>query len=112
MAKTGLPDKPYYRIGEVARHLGVPTHVLRYWESEMPQIEPRRSPSGHRIFLPDDVRLLEMVRQMTQEEGYTLAGVQRRLSQTEDAKITPQEQTSRPKAEIITELKDILKMLG
>lgn len=110
MADKGLPKKPYYRIGEVASHLGVQTHVLRYWESELPQIKPRRSPSGHRIYLPEDLLLLEAVNQMVHEEGLTLAGARRRLVQ---ASQSPASTTPEPgdKDQVLGELRSILKLL-
>ncbi len=112
MAPKGLPDKPYYRIGEVAEYLGVEPHVLRYWEREFPQIKPRRAPSRHRIFLPQDIRLLETIKRLLHEEGYTVAGARRRLAQAASPPDAEAEARQTPaELELVAELRDILKLL-
>ena len=50
-----IPDKLYFKIGEVSRIAEVPTHVLRFWESEFPKIAPKRTPSGQRLYTRKDV---------------------------------------------------------
>ena len=110
MGLPELPDKPYYRIGEVAAHLGVEPHVLRFWEQEFPQLKPRRAPSGHRIFLPPDVDLLSLIQRMLHQEGFTIAGARRQLQELAAQAGAAQPETS-PKQAILRELKDILKVL-
>ncbi len=83
MDKAALPNKPYFRIGEVAELLGVETHVLRYWESEFPQLSPTRAPSGQRLYRRPDVEKLIVVRRLLHQEGYTIAGARRRLEEME-----------------------------
>jgi DNA-binding transcriptional MerR regulator len=116
-----IPDQPYFRIGQVAKLLGVETHVLRFWESEFPQIKPTRAPSGRRIFHRVDVEILAVVQHLLHGEGYTIAGARRRLEEIADAQaagdINPQStqpsegQPSEDKSRIIGELKDILDIL-
>jgi DNA-binding transcriptional MerR regulator len=104
-----LPDKPYLRIGEVAELLGVETHVIRFWEGELPGLEPTRAPSGRRIYRGDDVRRLALVRHLLYEEGYTIAGARRRL-----AEMAAEPEPSPPDGDrraIAGELRDILKLL-
>jgi DNA-binding transcriptional MerR regulator len=109
MTGPSLPEKPYYRIGEVAKFLGVEPYVLRFWESEFPQIRPRRAPSRHRIYLPEDVRLLALIQNLVHDKGYTLAGARRRLE--EMAADQKAKKAKPPSNQILGELKDILKML-
>jgi DNA-binding transcriptional MerR regulator len=80
-ATTAPPaaGKAYYKIGEVARLVGVPQHVLRYWETEFPAIRPDKSRSGQRVYRAQDVELLRLVRRLLRDEGLTIAGARRRL---------------------------------
>ena len=74
-----LPDKLYFRIGEVAELVGVKPHVLRYWETEF-KLRPHRSASGQRLYRKQDVAKLLRVRQLLHEEGFTIAGARKALS--------------------------------
>lgn len=103
-----IPDQPYFRIGQVAELLGVETHVLRFWESEFPQIKPTRAPSGRRIFHRHDVQILALVQHLLHREGYTIAGARRRL---EEMSASDEAQPSGDASHIIVELKDILDIL-
>ncbi|MEW5911704.1 MAG: MerR family transcriptional regulator [Thermodesulfobacteriota bacterium] len=102
-------DKPYLRIGEVARLLGTQTHVLRYWESEFPQVKPVRAASGQRLFRHEDLETLTLIKTLLQEQGYTIAGARRRLDELREA-AQAQDRQQRI-AQVKDELKDILKML-
>ena len=85
MDKPPLPSKPYFRIGEVAELLGVETYVLRYWESEFPQLKPVRAPSRQRLYRRVDVETLLYIKGLLHEEGYTIAGAKRRLDEVKAA---------------------------
>ena len=85
METPALPNKPYFRIGEVAELLGVETHVLRYWENEFPHLSPTRAPSGQRLYRRPDVAKLVIIRRLLHAEGYTIAGARRRLEDLEAA---------------------------
>ena len=74
-----IPDKLYFRIGEVAQLVGVDAHVLRYWESEF-KIKPHRSSSGQRLFRKQDLSRLYRIKTLLHDEGYTIAGARRVLS--------------------------------
>jgi DNA-binding transcriptional MerR regulator len=76
-----IPDKLYFRIGEVAQLVGVDAHVLRYWESEF-KIKPHRSSSGQRLFRKQDLSRFYRIKNLLHEEGYTIAGARRVLSNT------------------------------
>jgi len=103
-----IPDKPYLRIGEVARLLGTHTHVLRYWESCFPQLKPVRAASGQRLFRPADLETLLIIKTLLHEEGYTIAGAKKRL---EELSGEAQSQRAVMVNQVKDELHDILKML-
>lgn len=74
-----LPDKLFFKIGEVAQIVGVRAHVLRYWESEFPALRPMKTRGAHRMYRRRDVEFAVLVRRMLQDEGMTIAGAKRRL---------------------------------
>ena len=74
-----IPNKLYFRIGEVSDIVGVKPYVLRYWESEFPDIKPSKSKSGQRLYKRRDVDLLLRIRQLLYEERFTINGARKRL---------------------------------
>jgi DNA-binding transcriptional MerR regulator len=81
--KSNIPDKLYFKIGEVAQLVGVQPHVLRYWEKEVPSIRPGKSASNQRRYRRRDVEAFREIRRLLYEERYTLAGARKRLGQGE-----------------------------
>ena len=79
MEATPIPDKAYFRIGEVARILAVKPYVLRYWESEFKAIRPQKSRSQQRLYRRRDVELLLRIKRLLYEERFTIAGARRKL---------------------------------
>ena len=79
--ETVIPDKLYFRIGEVARLCGVETYVLRFWETEFPQMRPNKSGTGQRLYRNRDVEMAMRVRRLLHDEGYTIAGARQVLTQ-------------------------------
>jgi len=79
MMKTTIPDKLYFKIGEVAKMADVPTHVLRYWESEFSGIKPKRANSKQRLYRKQDVELILDIKILLHEQGYTIAGARKLL---------------------------------
>ena len=75
-----IPDKTYFRIGEVARLLDVETHVLRYWESEFKTVRPVRTRTDQRLYRRQDVEELLRIRNLLYEERFTLDGAKRQLA--------------------------------
>jgi DNA-binding transcriptional MerR regulator len=69
-----IPDKLYFRIGEVAKLCSVQTYVLRFWESEFPQLKPTKSGTGQRLYRKRDVEMALKIRNLLYEEGYTIPG--------------------------------------
>lgn len=74
-----LPDKLFFRIGEVAEIVGVKAHVLRYWESELGCLRPMKTRGAHRQYRRRDVELAMIIKQLLHDEGYTIPGARRRL---------------------------------
>jgi len=74
-----LPDKKYFRIGEVGTIVGVDTHVLRYWEKEFKLIKPFRGKSKQRLYRQQDVYNLLKIKQLLHHEGYTISGARKIL---------------------------------
>ena len=83
---SSLPQQPqqqsklFYRIGEVSRLTGLPPYVLRYWESEFPQLRPEKARSGQRIYTTKDIDSILRIKQMLYHDGYTIAGARKRLN--------------------------------
>lgn len=75
--KTVIPDKLYFKIGEVAKLAEVPSHVLRYWESEFPGIRPKRANSKQRLYRRQDVEQILAIKFLLHEQGYTIAGARK-----------------------------------
>lgn len=76
-----LPDKLYFRIGEVASVVGVEPHVLRYWETEF-ALKPLRSMSGQRLYRKQDIARFLRIRHLLHEKGFTVAGARKLLRST------------------------------
>lgn len=76
-----IPDKLYFRIGEVSRLAGVKQYVLRYWETEFPGIGPRKSGSNHRLYRRKDVELILEIKHLLYEKRYTIEGARKHLQE-------------------------------
>lgn len=75
-----IPEKLFYKVGEVSSIAGVEPYVLRYWESEFPFLSPRKSSSGQRLYVKKDVELILQIRKLLHEERYTIEGVRKKFS--------------------------------
>ena len=78
-----LPNKLYFRIGEVAKIVGVKPYVLRYWETEFSVLKPGKTPSRHRLYRRRDVETLLEIKNLLYEEGFTIAGAKKKLKESE-----------------------------
>ena len=76
-----IPDRLYFKIGDVARICEVETYVLRFWESQFPQLKPNKSGTGQRLYRRRDVELALEIKRLVHAEGYTLAGARQSLDQ-------------------------------
>jgi len=75
-----IPDKLYFRIGEVSELTHTKAFVLRYWETEFPSLRPVKSKSGHRLYRRKDVELIFEIRRLLYEQGFTIAGARRHMA--------------------------------
>lgn len=76
-----IPDKLFFRIGEVSRVTGVKQHVLRYWETEFPGISPKKASSGHRLYRRKDVELILEIKRLLYDQRFTIEGARKFLAQ-------------------------------
>ncbi len=76
-----IPDKLYFKIGEVSNIVGVKPYVLRYWETEFDQLRPGKAPSRHRLYKKKDVELLLNIKRLLYSEGYTIEGARKKLKE-------------------------------
>jgi DNA-binding transcriptional MerR regulator len=124
-----IPDKLYFKIGEVSQLVGVEPYVLRYWESEFPGLSPRKSNTGQRMFRRKDVELLLNIKQLLYEKKFTIEGARKALKSGKVDKLetvaepeTPPVHATVSQAELFPstnplpgireELADILKLLS
>ncbi len=111
-------NKLFYRIGEVCKIFDLEPHVLRYWESEFPSLSPQKNRAGQRIYRQRDLELIELIRELLYEQGFTIAGAQKRLQGPGGSGGLPLfKQSSKAArrttvAQIRSDLEAILEMLG
>jgi len=74
-----IPDKPFFKIGEVADIVGVKPYILRYWETEFQDVSPRKTPTRHRQYDRNDIELLLHIKSLLYDQMYTVAGARKRL---------------------------------
>ena len=74
-----LPDKRYYRIGEVAKAFNVNASLIRFWDKEFDAIKPKKNNKGNRLFTQEDVNNLQMIYHLVKEKGFTLEGARKKL---------------------------------
>ena len=89
MEPVELPHKLYFRIGEVAKIVGVKPYVLRYWETEFSVLKPGKTPSRHRLYRHRDVETLLEIKRLLYQEGFTIAGAKKQLKDNEKEETFP-----------------------
>lgn len=113
MAAPPKSDDAFRTIGEVADELGLPQHILRYWETRFPQLRPLQRAGNRRYYRPADVALVRRIDRLLNQEGYTIKGVQKLLADPENgaARAAAPPPAPGPAALPIGELKRIRQML-
>lgn len=115
-----IPDKLYFKIGEVSELLGVEPYVLRYWETEFSILQPKKSGTGHRLYRRKDVELLLRIKHLLKEKRYTIEGARQTLQAEARAPKPARAAKSRLQAELFAtdplpeirrELEEILTLL-
>jgi len=104
-----IPDKLYFKIGEVASLLQLKTHVLRYWETEFPILQPIKSRTNQRLYRRKDVETALMIKELLYRQGFTIAGARKKL-QSEKQLGLPLPESQSP-TEVLVEVKSDLQQL-
>ena len=94
-----LPEKRYYKIGEVAKAFAVNTSHIRFWEKEFDILKPKKNKKGNRLFTQEDIKNLKLIYHLVKEKGYTLDGAKSRMKESP--------KKSKNKYDIITRLEFI-----
>src|SRR4030081_554702 len=99
-----IPDKLYFRIGDVARLAGIKPYVLRFWETEFPGLGPKKSGTGHRLYRRKDVELVLEIKRLLYEKRYTIEGARKFLDtrgkpEASRASVAPARKAKRKQAE-------------
>lgn len=118
-----IPDKMYFKIGEVSEITGLESHVLRFWESEFKNIKPRRTSTGQRMYRKNDIQLILYIKHLLHNEKFTIQGARKYLeSETGSPKAMDKAPAKSSESlssggeslnleQIRSELMDILKLL-
>jgi DNA-binding transcriptional MerR regulator len=99
-----LPEKRYYKIGEVAKAFDVNASLIRFWEGEFDIIKPKKNAKGNRLFTQQDIENFKLIYNLVKERGFTLDGAKQKLKQDPEKVVSNQEIISRleaVKAELI-----------
>ncbi len=83
MTKGRYPEKLFYKIGEVCRITDTQPYVLRFWESEFPQLSPQKNKTGQRVYKKKDIQLVFQIKKLLYDEEYTIAGARKKLGMVE-----------------------------
>lgn len=125
-AAVEIPDRLYYRIGDVARICGVEPYVLRFWETQFPNLKPNKGGTGQRLYRRREVELALRIRELVHKDGYTLAGARQALESAPRPRANKQgvlpltEQQTQKRLEVATasigrvraELRDLARQLA
>lgn len=106
-----IPDKSYFRIGEVGRILGVEPYVIRFWESEFKSVRPIRSRSDQRLYRRRDVEELLMIKSLLYEDMFTIAGAKKRLARMKRSESALENSSDGILSDIKRELMEIKKII-
>lgn len=113
-----IPQKSFYRIGEVSRLTATKPFVLRYWETEFPMLQPVKSPKGHRLYRREDIETVLKIKRLLYDEGFTIAGARRHLreqggngSDTSASGSSPGDLPSTISRKVLLDLRDALRAI-
>ncbi len=107
MQQPQIPDKLFFKIGEVCELVGLEPYVLRFWESEFPNLAPGKAKSGHRVYKKKDVEMVFKIKELLYDRGFTIAGARKQLSRR---RVSPEDR-SKVLHDMRKELRDILTLL-
>jgi len=109
--KVSIPDKLYFKIGEVSRITGVQPYVLRYWETEFKIVNPQKSRTNQRVYRKNDVELILEIKRLLYKERYTLEGAKTKIKQLQREKKDMQLAIQFPNPKVVNALKAIKQEL-
>jgi DNA-binding transcriptional MerR regulator len=108
MSIPEIPEKLFFRIGEVCDIAGVEAYVLRFWETEFPFLAPQKSKSGHRVYKKKDVEMVLRIKDLLYNRGFTIPGARKQLSKTRAERGAERDKVL---IHVRKELRDILTLL-
>jgi DNA-binding transcriptional MerR regulator len=109
---SAIPDKTYYRIGEVARIAQVKPYVLRFWETEFNVISPSKSRSKQRMYRKKDIATILRIKQLLYQQGFTIKGARRKLQELGAVEPGPADSAPPDLRQIRNNLEEIRALLG
>jgi DNA-binding transcriptional MerR regulator len=107
-SKPQIPNKLFFKIGEVCEVAGVEAYVLRFWETEFPNLAPQKSKTGHRVYRREDVEMVLKIKSLLYDRGFTIAGARKQLSRSQPIEVPERD---RILAMVRDELREILTLL-
>jgi DNA-binding transcriptional MerR regulator len=114
MARAASQEEKLYKIGEVCKLADLQPYVLRYWETEFPQLSPNKSGGGQRLYTKRELDIILRIKELLYRDGFTIAGAKKKL-ETDEAAPAPVESepavSNDTLAKVKQELRDLLKML-
>lgn len=102
---SNIPDKLYFKIGEVSDIAGVPAYVLRFWESEFKKIRPKRTESGQRLYRKNDIELIFKIKDLLYNKKFTIQGARRYIQTNATTSV------QKPPNELLAEIREELEQL-
>ncbi|MDE2710616.1 MAG: MerR family transcriptional regulator [Acidobacteriota bacterium] len=115
-----IPNKLYFRIGEVSEITGVQPYTLRHWEMEFPTLSPKKNDSGQRLYRKEDIEMVHTIQRLLHSEGYTTAGARRLLGAKSGKRgrpvvpkppPAPKPEPATVSSEVVTEVRDALELM-
>ena len=101
---VNLPEKRYYRIGEIAKAFNVNHSLLRFWEKEFKEIQPKKKEGGARRYTPDDIIIIQKIHHLLKEKGLTIEGAKMQLklkNRSEDSKLEVIQKLEQLKSDLV-----------
>jgi DNA-binding transcriptional MerR regulator len=106
--QTKIPDKFYFKIGEVSKIAGLPSHVLRFWETEFKKIRPRRTETGQRSYTKKDIEIILEIKHLLHEKKFTIDGARRYINAKDAADSPATQQLLKDLKAELTSIRNIL----
>ena len=108
MPPLQIPDKLFFKISEVCKIIGVEPYVLRFWETEFPNLAPEKSKSGHRVYKRKDVETVLQIKELLYGRGFTIDGARKHFARARSGRVPDRDKLLR---QVRKELRDILTLL-